>query len=175
MCILLSIGAFAQPQPQQQKKEDFKGKFERIKSEKIAFFTDKLELTPEEAQVFWPVYNEYWKASQKAHRETMAAFGSTMPKKGETVSSSELEKRLDTYIKLAAQEQKVKSDFYPKFKKVLPIEKVAKLYQAEEAFRMKMLHSIGGRSHSGKPRGGFNGGRPDNQGPMMPNDAPMED
>ena len=31
-----------------------------IKSQKIAFFTDKIGLSPEEAQVFWPIYNDYW-------------------------------------------------------------------------------------------------------------------
>ena len=31
---------------------------ERMQSEKIAFFTAELNLSPEEAQVFWPVYNK---------------------------------------------------------------------------------------------------------------------
>ena len=35
--------------------------FEKIKAEKISFFTSKLDLTPAEAQAFWPVYNEYEK------------------------------------------------------------------------------------------------------------------
>ena len=33
--------------------------FEKIKAEKISFFTEKLSLTPSEAQAFWPVYNEF--------------------------------------------------------------------------------------------------------------------
>ena len=31
---------------------------DKMMSEKIAFITTELELTPEEAQVFWPVYNQ---------------------------------------------------------------------------------------------------------------------
>ena len=32
---------------------------EKIQSLKIAFITQKLQLTPDEAQKFWPVYNQY--------------------------------------------------------------------------------------------------------------------
>src|SRR5689334_13027544 len=39
-------------QPGQQQKEN-------IESRHIAFITNQLQLTPEEAQVFWPVYNKY--------------------------------------------------------------------------------------------------------------------
>ena len=49
MCI--NINAFAN----QRCEEDWK---ERIMSEKIAFLTVEVGLTPEEAQVFWPVYNQ---------------------------------------------------------------------------------------------------------------------
>ena len=38
---------------------------EKMMSEKIAFITMELELTPEEAQVFWPVYNQIAKENQK--------------------------------------------------------------------------------------------------------------
>ena len=32
---------------------------EKIQALKIAFITQKLQLTPDEAQKFWPVYNQY--------------------------------------------------------------------------------------------------------------------
>src|SRR5690606_1178834 len=38
-----------------QEKQDW----EKIKSLKVAFITEKLELTPKEAQSFWPIYNEH--------------------------------------------------------------------------------------------------------------------
>jgi len=39
---------------------------EKIKSLKIAFFTEKLDLSSEEAKAFWPMYNE--------HEEKIEAF-----------------------------------------------------------------------------------------------------
>ena len=32
---------------------------ERIKAQKVAFITEKLSLTAEEAQQFWPIYNAF--------------------------------------------------------------------------------------------------------------------
>lgn len=160
ICITLTFGAFAQNQ--QGNGNGRKDYFERVKSEKVAFFTDKLDLSPEEAQVFWPVYNEYWKESQKAHKATMKAFGEMNPKKGDTLSDADLESKVAAYIKASAEEQKVMQAYYPKFKKVLPIAKVAKLYQAEEAFRMKMIRSLGNG-----PKAGFKGGE------KAPHQAPM--
>ena len=47
--IVITMSAFS------QKKE----KRERIKTLKIAFITEKLELTETEAQKFWPIYNAH--------------------------------------------------------------------------------------------------------------------
>ena len=44
---------------------------ERMQSEKIAFITAELDLTPEEAQTFWPVYNQI---EQKKHQSQMAVM-----------------------------------------------------------------------------------------------------
>ena len=40
-------------------KRDRAEMYERMKSAKIAFITDRLKLTPQEAEKFWPLYNEY--------------------------------------------------------------------------------------------------------------------
>jgi len=44
------------------------------------------------------------------------------------------------------------SDWYPKFRAVLPVRKVAKLYQAEEAFQRRMIDNIR-KQHPGRPQG----------------------
>ena len=40
-----------------------------LESLKIAFLTKQLNLTPEEAQKFWPVYNQYTQELRKMRRE----------------------------------------------------------------------------------------------------------
>jgi hypothetical protein len=50
--VILSLPAIAQ-------RRMTGSEFEQFKSQKIAFITEKLNLTPKEAQAFWPVYNQY--------------------------------------------------------------------------------------------------------------------
>ena len=138
----MAVTLFAQPQGHRQNDEQRKKEWERIQSEKIAFITQELDLSPEEAQVFWPVYNQCWKESLEAHKKMMDAFGAFRGKKGEELSDAELEKKLDAYIQATTDSNQVMADWYPKFKKVLPIHKVAKLYQAEEAFQRRMIDNL---------------------------------
>ena len=147
--LVMAVAGLAQPQKpsEEQRKKDF----ERIKAEKIAFITTELDLSPEEAEVFWPVYNQCWKEARESHKKMMDAFDAFRGKKGESLSEKELEAKLDEYIAAARASNLVMTDWYPKFRKVLPVHKVAKLYQAEEAFQMRMLDNI--RKHPGKPSG----------------------
>lgn len=148
LCLFASVLLFAQPQGKpdnEQRKKDW----ERIQSEKIAFITQELDLTPEEAQVFWPVYNQCWKEILASHKATREAFDEIRGKKGDELSDKEMEKKLDAYIQATAQSNQVLTDWYPKFKKVLPVRKVAKLYQAEEAFQQRMINNL--RKHPQHP------------------------
>ena len=47
---------------------------EQVKAAKIAFFTEEMGLSVEEAQVFWPLYNTMWDELQEIHRNTRKAF-----------------------------------------------------------------------------------------------------
>lgn len=151
-CLVMAVSLFAQPQGHKQNEEQRKKEFERIQSEKIAFITQELDLSPEEAQVFWPVYNQCWKESLAAHRKMMDAFGEFRGKKSEELSDAELEKKLDAYIEANKASNQVLSDWYPKFKQVLPIRKVAKLYQAEEAFQRRMINNLKKHQQGPDPR-----------------------
>ena len=57
IAIYVSIHCFSQNE--KDKKEAL------IYSQKIAFITEKLQISPEEAQKFWPLYNEYWKSKNE--------------------------------------------------------------------------------------------------------------
>lgn len=54
MICWLTLAVFAQENENNQKPDG-----NRLEALKIAFITKRLNLTPEEAQKFWPVYNQY--------------------------------------------------------------------------------------------------------------------
>ena len=148
LCLFASVLLFAQPQGKpndEQRKKDW----ERLQAEKIAFITQELDLTPEEAQVFWPVYNQCWKEVLASHKATREAFAGIRGKQAEGLTDKEMEKKLDAYIQASTRSNQVLADWYPKFKQVLPIRKVAKLYQAEEDFQQRMINNL--RKHPQHP------------------------
>ena len=164
-CLLMAALSFAQgpqgPQAPGQAPAPDKKWAEKIQAEKIAFITTELDLTPEEAQVFWPVYNKYWKENMAAHDATMKAFWALRVEDG--VSDKEISARVDAYVAAYTAEQNLFEGYYAAVKKVLPIEKVARLIMAEDNFRMKMIRGLrdGGLRDGGQRDGGRPGEKPD--------------
>ena len=115
---------------------------QKIRSEKIAFLSTEVNLTPEEAQVFWPVYNEVWSSLDKARHNVMKSYGNLVEGTKNNVGEKELKSLLDAYNEAMSREHKIKEERYQKFLEVLPLEKVAKIYVAEEKFRRSQFHKL---------------------------------
>lgn len=136
---LLSITTNAQP-------KDHCNWQERMMSEKIAFFTSELDLTPEEAQAFWPLYNKISKEKMESQKAMMTSYH-TLLKALETGSDKEIDKLLDAYLEAKQAHNESAKDEATKYRKVLPGKKVAKLYVAEEKFRRQHIRNMKGGGH----------------------------
>jgi len=112
--------------------------FEKIKAEKISFFTEKLNLTPSEAQVFWPVYNEFEKKRFDLQRD-IHDFERIPDDKFDSLSDAEIEKMMNNYINSFEQEAMLLKDYNKRFLKILPKVKVLKMYRTENQFRGHLL------------------------------------
>ena len=153
--VALASSATAYAQPEKGPGEDWKKK---MMSEKVAFFTVELDLTPEEAQKFWPVYNQIEdgkKDLQKAVRDSYKALTKALEEG--TASDKEIDSLLDTYLAAKQKQKESGKGDVQKFRKVLPSKKVAKLYIAEENFRrhhirnMKAPQGHGHKDGNGRP------------------------
>src|SRR4051812_43224233 len=72
--VLITAIAFAQGPPPPDGPGPTPQQMEKIKTMKIGFLTERLNLSPEEAKSFWPVYNKYQdeiEVLRKAHRENL--------------------------------------------------------------------------------------------------------
>ena len=114
-------------------------------SEKIAFLTAEIGLTPEEGQVFWPVYNQISKEKDAAMHETFKKY----KKLEEAIEAGRPEKELtvllDEYLKAQDKSRNIEKGANEKLSKVLSVEKIAKLYIAEEHFRRHQIHKLHNR------------------------------
>jgi len=118
-------------------------KEQQIKSQKIAFFTDKIGLTPEEAEKFWPIYNRYWEIKNNIianRKETMTYFANN----SENMTEKEMFQYADSYINYEMQLAELLKEYHEKFKEILPIQKVMKIYLADYEFKAYLLKKIRG-------------------------------
>lgn len=123
---------------------------QKMMSEKIAFLTAEMDLTPEEAQVFWPVYNEVNKRSDEAMHKVFGTFKALEQALNEGKSEKEVQKLLDQYLKALDMQKETNSEAAEKYKKVLPAEKVARLYVGEERFRRQHIRRLHSKQGEGK-------------------------
>ena len=114
---------------------------ERFMSEKIAFLTMEMNITPAEAQAFWPIYNEIEQKKDaalvqiiKTYKELNAAI--------EANNQKEIDKCLTAYLQAQETLREIESKAADQYKTVLPVEKVAKLYVAEEKFRRQNIRKL---------------------------------
>lgn len=151
--ILLLVGAsaFAQGQGNRQQGNDWMA---RMRSEKIAFLTSEIGLTPEEAQAFWPIYNKAEAESSAAFDATMKAYRALEEAVRQKKSEKDISKLLDDYTTAVNNSQTANVKYVAQYKKILSAEKVAKLFVAEERFRNNQIHRLQG--------GGFNQNRNNN-------------
>jgi len=122
MC-LFTTGLMAQPQGRPDGPPEDRS--EKIEALRIAFISQKLNLTPEEAQKFWPVYNAYIADIKALHKNFKMGPNSPQPTAEQMLDFEQ--KKLDLKKKYKAQ-----------FEAAIGQDKVNTLYHLEEEFRQKL-------------------------------------
>ena len=123
----------------QNKGDDWK---QKMRSEKIAFLTTEMGISPEEGQAFWPVYNQVEKEQDIAMREVHLTYKELRKAVEEGRSGKEIQKALDAYLSAQERVKDLNNSVAERFTKVLPVAKVAKFYIAEEKFRRQQIHKL---------------------------------
>lgn len=121
-------------------QDDDLPKNEKIESLKIAFITERLSLTTKEAEMFWPVFNQFDKEVKSIRQKQRSA--STLFKSKTTPTEAESEKFITEQLLLKQQETELLKKYIPSFKKVIPTAKVAMLLSIEHEFKMELLKKI---------------------------------
>lgn len=121
---------------------------EKLKSLKIAFLTEKLDLSSKEAEAFWPVYN--------AHEDRMNAFRNTERSEFsgklmdlETLSENEADELLVKYMDLATKKQNEQKFFISDMQKIISSKKTMLLLKTEEDFKRKLIQQYRQRKGGG--------------------------
>ena len=133
--VCAAIG-FAQPGGDHPSKE----KQEYIRTQKIAFISTELALTTEEAEKFWPVYNEFDAKIEELRKERRGYM-----KELKGVDDLTGDRAYELTEKILATEKKesdLRLEYLSKFADVLGKKKAAKVFIAEEKFKHELLKTI---------------------------------
>jgi hypothetical protein len=114
---------------------------EKIKSLRIATYTDVLKLTPQEAKVFWPVFEEYQKKLKDIQMQEKIERNQAV-KNWNLLTDTEASVLLDKMIEFEQKQVDLKKQYIDEFKKVLPVKKVLLLRKAELQFKKALLEKI---------------------------------
>ena len=137
---LCMSAAFAQGKKDGRKGDE--GRTEKMKAEMVGFITTQVDLTAAEAEKFWPVYNEAKDKQMEAFGAAHKAFKDLSKAIEEGGKGADVKALTDAYINAQSTSNAIFAEYLPKFREVLPEEKVAKLYLAEEKFRRQQIHNL---------------------------------
>ena len=120
-------------------------KGERLEAMKIGFITERLNLSSEEAKVFWPVYNKFTEDLKKLRQSTKGKIADEMADMP-AMTDTEAEKVLNDMVNFKINEADLLKKYATEFKKVLPIKKVVLLFKAENDFKRELLKKLAQRN-----------------------------
>ncbi|MBJ6116619.1 hypothetical protein JAO76_00325 [Pontibacter sp. BT310] len=129
-----TTAAFAQDRSSSSSKE----RRERVEAAKVAFLTDKMELTSEQAQKFWPLYNEY----ETKRRELLKAYRSGYRQDVEELTEQEAKARIDGMFTTRERELALEQEYAAKYIRVISNKQLIKLYRGERDFTKLLLQRL---------------------------------
>lgn len=124
-----------------QEKLQPKAKRERVAQLKIAYFTEELALTTEQAEKFWPVYNEMNEKVKEKKKEARLASES-LKSGAETLSEEEFKAKTLKALNANIEEAKLRKEYHEKIAAVIGYKKAAKLLSLEVQFKRELLKRL---------------------------------
>ncbi|MDH7914155.1 sensor of ECF-type sigma factor [Winogradskyella sp. SYSU M77433] len=114
---------------------------ERIKAQKVAFITEQLSLTSEEAQGFWPIYNEFEETTDKIRSQELRSIKMQL-RRNPDLSDKEADELLKKLMKAESDMHTAKLKLVTDLKSVISAKKIIKLKAAEDEFNRKLLDRL---------------------------------
>lgn len=117
----------------QHNKRDRGELSEKLKAKKIAYIIDNLEITPEQSEKFWPIYNEYKNEKKALDKDTRASSDMT---------EAEAKEYLNQRLERARKEIDLREKYNARFLEVISANQLVKLSHVERKFKREMLNDI---------------------------------
>ena len=112
----------------------------QLENAKIAFITNRVALTQDQAQKFWPLYNEF-----SDRRRDLNRSGRLLRRDvSEALSDPQIREKITQSFALRQQELNLEKEYFEKFQKVISLRQVAQLFAAERDFTREVIKRVSG-------------------------------
>ena len=130
----ISLNVIAQDGPIIRKKK------EQIKALKVAFITNELALTSDEATKFWPLFNTFEEKQQEIKKQKLKGYLKRVDDSSfDNLSEKEATTMLAQMESTEDELYQLKKKFISNLKGIISPIKILKLKKAEENFNRKLL------------------------------------
>lgn len=127
--LFISFGTFAQ-----SADADRDDQRERIKSLKIAYFTQELNLNDKVAEKFWPIYNDYERKRRQLHEREHIDLNNV-----DCYNEEQANDLLDEFLSVENEEYKIKRQLFKELKQIISAKDIIKLHKLEDEFHKKLI------------------------------------
>ena len=121
-------------------------KFEEIKAHKIAFITEKVNLTATQAQKFWPIYNKHEQQVMALRKTQLESLKTLKDKNMDGLSDKKAKEVLVKYTEIRGELTKKMEQLISLLEGVITPQQTIKLLMAEEGFKKRLLKRFRGRN-----------------------------
>ena len=108
---------------------------EKIEAKKIAYLSQKLDLSTSEAEKFWPVYNAYSDEIESLHRAIDF-------KPEDDLNDAQAETMLNQLLDMKSKEISIQKTYVQKMKSAISPKKIAMLFRYEREFREQVFRKM---------------------------------
>ena len=126
-------------------------KLNRVKAYKIAYITDLLNLTTNEAELFWPIYNAHEKLLSQYREKEINAMESIVknpnkqfssPKNLDNIDESEAKKIYNIVTDIRIKTHQENKRYFTNVATILSYKKILKLQIAEREFKKELFRKL---------------------------------
>jgi hypothetical protein len=132
--LLISTLSFAQEGDRTTRRQ-------KVQQLKIAFFTKELDLSTEEAEKFWPVYNEMAKEIKSKKRDRKV-LSKELKEGFDSLSDADFKKKTTEILDLEIEEAELKKEYINKIAGIIGYKKATKLLSLEAKFKRELLNKL---------------------------------
>jgi hypothetical protein len=116
-----------------------KAAMRKIESARIALITERLGLSPAQAERFWPIYNEYSTQRRQIRNQWTEARKGVDP---QTMTEQQSQQMMNLRFEVKQKELNLEKDYAKRLRKVISSQQILSLRNAEDDFKRMLLQRI---------------------------------